>query len=234
MSSVTVETSERARSKTPDDIWEDDFLETEDSRYNENEASAKRRKVDSSDTLTETTQSASTKELEESDPPKKTSKGPFIDESDDDDDMEAYRELEQTSPLVKATNNDIPPTTNYESSEDLAELEQPPPLVRDAATYIVHDGQTNFDELEEDGYVGQELRENFCWDDIDLEQPSERVDLKGLNDPRDDEPNCVTCPICQTSLAGQSETVCLDLSDFHRGAELLTLNRKYPFMSIVV
>lgn len=204
--SITVETSERARSKTPDDIWEDDFLETGDSRYNENEASAKRRKVDSSDALTETTQSASTKELKESDPPKKTNNGPFIDESDDEDDMEAYRELEQTSPLVQAMNNDIPSTTNYESSEDLAELEQLPPLVRDAATYIGHDGQTNFDELEEDGYVGQELRENFCWEDIDLEQPSERVDLKGLNDPRDDEPNCVTCPICQTPLAGQSET----------------------------
>ncbi|KAJ5875081.1 DNA cross-link repair protein pso2/snm1 [Penicillium subrubescens] len=212
---VTIDLTERARSRTPEDIWgeSEDFLDPEGSRYSENGQSVKRRKVESPD--------ASNDDEEANDPPmpvkpapaKKSNSGPFIDESDSEDDMEAYREQEETSHTIDTTNTDQRPSLDDESSTKPLAAQRPlAPLVRDATNDANDDELANFDDIEDgDELVGEEFRDG-PWDDQEDEE-GQNTDFgmmpNGLNDSTyfDAEPEGVsTCPICQRALAGFSET----------------------------
>lgn len=204
----TLDANERTRSRTPDDIWgdENEFPESEDLRYHEKDSSVKRRKVDSPDTTAKTTPPDTDKKPNGV---KKTNKGPFIDESDSEDDMDAYREQPETSPAPIITNNDeMPPIANDEVSKDLAEPEQPPP-VRDATTDTRDEGYVNFDELEEEEFIGEEFLDK-PWEECELEGPNNESGFDDMTDSINGETNSVTCPICQISLAGNNENVSSD------------------------
>lgn len=197
----------RPRSQSPEDIWgeADDVLGPDDSRYNENDSAAKRRKVDSPSPSAEKGQSKSTSK------PTKKNNGPFIDESDsEEDDMEAYRDLE-TIP----DNNETLPTS-------LKTIDDPPqdppaervqsPSVRDATRHAENDEFADFDDLEEEELVGEEFREE-PWGNEEQEQHigfglDAADDLNDLNDydaPTNE--SVSSCPICQKSLAGFGDTV---------------------------
>ncbi|KAF3391349.1 DNA cross-link repair protein pso2/snm1 [Penicillium rolfsii] len=216
----TDDLAERARSPTPEDIWgeSEDFMEPEGSRYNENGQSVKRRKVDSPD--------ASDDDNEANDPPKpvkpapakKANSGPFIDESDSEDDMEAYRELKETSPAIDTTNNDQTPSLDDESSiKSLAAQRPLAPLVRDATNETNDDEPANFDDIEDgDELVGEEFRDR-PWDQDDQEEEEEDGQITDLGMVTPDDPaestyfdaepkSSSTCPICQRALIGFSET----------------------------
>jgi DNA cross-link repair 1A protein len=214
---VTVDLTERARSRTPEDIWgeSEDFMELEGSRYNENGQSVKRRKVDSPD--------ASNDNGEVNDPPKpvkpplakKSNSGPFIDESDsEDDDMEAYRELKETSPTIDMTNDDQRLSLDDESSTQPLAAQRPlAPLVRDATNDTNDDELANFDDIEDgDELIGEEFRDR-PWDDQEDEE-GQNTDF-GMITPNDlndstyfdaESEGVSTCPVCQRALAGFSET----------------------------
>ncbi|KAJ5310903.1 Glutaredoxin [Penicillium atrosanguineum] len=196
------ETNGRSRSRTPEDIWGDDgFLKEDDQRYNENGSSSKRRKVDSP-----------TAPVKTEDVPKPTTfsaqvpaatSGPFIDESDSEDDMEAYRELDETSP--------VPATTIHGqlfALDDDPAMDPPaeqPPVVREVTSLTDDDEFANFDYLEEDEPVGEEFRER-PWEDQEGLQLDDDNDIDDMNGTVSTTDAGMTCPICQEALAGLNET----------------------------
>ncbi|KAA8648312.1 hypothetical protein EYZ11_001985 [Aspergillus tanneri] len=212
---VATEELERARSRTPDDIWgERDIGESEvpeGEKYIENGSAVKRRKMDCSvdqkahnDSDTVCTP-LSTKDRHVS--------GPFIDESDSEDDLQPFGEFEEgTMDPRKEDTEGKEKLTDIDNNEDRANSKRPttvvPPLVREAMSHIADDEYTNFDDLEEDGFSGEdefldqesELEENgveeviCCGDSTALE--------RGDTDFRDE---VSTCPICQVELFGLNE-----------------------------
>ncbi|KAJ5999688.1 DNA repair metallo-beta-lactamase [Penicillium waksmanii] len=203
---AATDTSERTRSRTPDDIWGDE-TETSDAdelRYHEKASSVKRQKVESPEAPVDIPRLDVSTTPKDSVSAKKTNKGPFIDESDSEDDMDAYRDLNEASPAPSETNNGTPSLMNDELSKDLAESEQPPP-VRDATTSAGNEGYVNFDELEEEEFIGEEFLDK-PWEDSDTERPGNGLEFDDVNDPINDESNSVSCPICQTALVGHSES----------------------------
>lgn len=214
---VTIDLTERARSRTPDDIWgeNEDCMEPEGSRYNENGQSIKRRKVDSPETSNESEEASDAPKPVKPAPAIKSNNGPFIDESDSEDDMEAYRELKEASPtIVDTTYNDQPPSLDDEpGTKPLAT--QPPltPLVRDATNDTNDDGLANFDDVEDDDeLVGEEFRDR-PWDDQENEERQQTdcgmITPYDFDDSLDFAPEfeeVSTCPICQKALPGFNET----------------------------
>ncbi|KAJ5547346.1 hypothetical protein N7494_004931 [Penicillium frequentans] len=202
--SANIETKPRARSRTPDDFWG----ETNDTRYNENDSAVKRRKTDEAIDLTEIKQVD-----DETKPPKesahrKATSGPFIDESDseDEDDMDAYREIKDQE---YSEDNPIPtisPISGDHAEDSSAESAQPP-LVRDTS-YAENEDENFDDEEEEDEFVGEEFRES-PWENEDASlrasledvtdaiSPAEAEGISGIAD--------FTCPACQGRLAGLNE-----------------------------
>lgn len=211
-----VDLTERARSQTPEDIWgeNEDFMEPDGARYNENGQPSKRRKVDSPD-ASNNEEADDVRKPVKSKPAKKSNSGPFIDESDSEDDMEAYRELKETSPTIPdAIHNDQSPALNDEPSTKSLST-QPPlsPPVRDATNDANDDELANFDDIEDgDELVGEEFRDR-PWNDQEDEE-GQRTEL-GMITPYDsndsnnfdtESEGVSTCPICQTALAGFNET----------------------------
>ncbi|EKV06391.1 DNA repair protein Pso2/Snm1, putative [Penicillium digitatum PHI26] len=210
-------TSERERSLTPD-IWGDDeeFLKSDPNRYNERDTAVKRRKLDSLDSPADETrqpdaESKTTKAPTPAPAPAKTKKmsGPFIDESDSENDMEAYRELHETTPVAKDVTNDTLQRDKIVATERTFEP-TPLPLVR-AATNADDNESTNFDDIEEeDEFVGEEFR-NRPWEGEEQEQ---QVDLEVDPDKDSNDSSGVeglegevsTCPICQVMLKDLDET----------------------------
>ena len=201
----------RPRSQSPDDIWgeADDVLGPDDSRYNENDSAAKRRKVDSSSPSAEKAQSKSTSKPDKAPKPTKKNNGPFIDESDSEDDMEAYRDLEtipdnnETLPALKTIDDppQDPPAERVQS-----------PSVRDATRYAENDEFADFDDLEEEELAGEEFREEPWGDEeqgetigLGLDAADDLNDFNDYDAPTNESVN--SCPICQKSLAGYGETV---------------------------
>lgn len=204
--SANVQRTPRARSRTPDDFWG----EADDTRYNEIDSAAKRRKTDEAIDLTENKQvdeeTKSPKEL----PPRKATSGPFIDESDseDEDDMDAYREIKDQENFEDNLVPTISPISGDHAENSSAESAQPP-LVRD--TNYAENKDENFDDEEEDEFVGEEFRESpwgngeASWkasleDVTDTMSPAEAEGIFGIAD--------LTCPACQGRLAGLNEQVC--------------------------
>lgn len=210
-------TSERERSLTPD-FWGDDdeFLKRDAKRYNESDTAVKRRKVDSPDSPATETQQPETESKTEKAPtptPAKTQKrsGPFIDESDSEDDMEAYRELDETTPTTRDMTNEALHKDKIVATERTSES-TPPPLVSAATNNADNDEYANFDVIEdEDELIGEEFR-NRPWEgeeqdhQIDLEVDPDKVlnDCSGIEDI---EGEVSTCPICQMVLKDLNETV---------------------------
>lgn len=213
---VTAETGDRARSPTPENIWGegDDILEADDSRFNEDGSSVKRRKVDSSNASIESGQADSAPKPVKRAPGKAATSGPFIDESDSEDDMEAYQELEEPSPGPLNTPGEQPSLGKDDPASDPpADL---PPLVREVTSHVEDDEFANFDDLEEDEPLGDEFRERPCGD----EEREIRLDDDDFDDVNGTDITADTsvsaCPICQKALAGFSETVRIfTLHGFH-------------------
>ncbi|KAJ5091076.1 DNA repair metallo-beta-lactamase [Penicillium alfredii] len=187
----------KARSPTPDDIWgeNDDTLRADDPRYNENDMTAKRRKVDSPSATPDCVRpsDSESKLAESTGPPKpRLTSGPFIDESDSEDDMETYRELEEPAPVDDSAFAQPPSVPTHSSP------------VREVTNYAENDEYTNFDDLEEDELVGEEFRER-PWENEEQEQ---RIDIDtddtnaSIDTANNLEAEVTTCPICQTALAG--------------------------------
>ncbi|CAL5867134.1 uncharacterized protein PFLUO_LOCUS1346 [Penicillium psychrofluorescens] len=213
LAQVAATTEARARSRSPANIWgdndDDDFFNADDQRYNET-ASVKRRKVNSPDTAANDTQQ-SDNGLKSTNPPtsKKPTSGPFIDESDSEEDMNAYKELQDTSPTVGHTtvgergpiNND---TAAYERSPAFAS----PNLVREETSHAGNDEFADFDDLEEDEFVGEEFRER-PWEDEEQGVPIDGVvgdsdSCSGVDQSAGEE--VAVCPICQLTLPKLDET----------------------------
>lgn len=208
--------SEQERSPTPD-IWGDDeeSPEADDQRYNESDSAVKRRKVESPSTSADEAQQTEAEPATTKAPaPPKIQKrsGPFIDESDSEDDMEAYREIEENNVLITdVTNNEPSPIDKMVSTERPSES-APPPLVRAATNDANNDEHANFDDLEEeDELIGEESR-NWPWEgeeetlEVDLELDAQK-DLKECSGAEDIDREVTTCPICDTALKGFNETV---------------------------
>ncbi|KAJ5781329.1 DNA repair metallo-beta-lactamase [Penicillium paradoxum] len=207
------ETNEKARSPTPD-IWGDDeeFLKADDERYNENDSAVKRRKFDSPRTSVDEAQQGETEPTTtKASPPPKVQKrsGPFIDESDSEDDMEAYREIDDTTiGTADSTNIKSLPMDKIASIEQESEP-IPPPLVRTARDNAENYERANFDDLEEDELIGEEIR-NRPWEmeeqeqDIDLGVEPEN-DINDCSGVEDIDGGVGKCPICQTALKGFDE-----------------------------
>ncbi|KAJ5427496.1 DNA repair metallo-beta-lactamase [Penicillium cf. griseofulvum] len=269
-------TSERERSLTPD-FWDDDEEgpKVDNKRYNESDSAVKRRKVDSPGTPVDETQQSPHTELKSTKAPIpapiKTQKrsGPFIDESDSEDDMEAYREFHGTTPPASkdVTNETLrldaesktteapapepaptktqkicgpfiddsdsendtaayreihePTSTSRDAMNETSQMDQivathrtsepaPLPLVRAATNNADNDEHANFDDIEEeDELVGEEFR-NRPWEGEEQEQQinlevDPNKDLNDCSGIEDIEGEVSTCPICQIVLGDLSE-----------------------------
>ncbi|KAJ5844758.1 hypothetical protein N7534_008427 [Penicillium rubens] len=214
----TAVTSERERSLTPD-FWGDneDFSKADDKRYNESDTAVKRRRVDSPDSPVSETQqsdaeSKTTKAPAATPAPAKVQKrsGPFIDESDSEDDMEAYRELQESTRTTRDVTNETSQMDTIVATRHTSEP-TPQPLVRTATNNADDDEHADFDDIEEeDELIGEEFR-NRPWEGEEQEQ---EIDLevdpdKYLNDcsgVEDVEGEVSTCPICQMKLKDLNET----------------------------
>lgn len=206
---VTSEASDRARSRTPENIWGegDDFLELDDLRFNENGSSVKRQKVDLLNGSTEKEQSDSGSKLVQPARAKAASNGPFIDESDSEEDIEAYREPDEPSPAPANRHDRQRSPFKDDPARDTPVA--PPPLVREATSHVEDDEFANFDDLEEEEPVGEEFRERPCEDEEqDLRFDDDDVDDSNGTDITNDT-FVNACPICQKALTRLSEIVCI-------------------------
>ncbi|KAJ5475344.1 DNA cross-link repair protein pso2/snm1 [Penicillium diatomitis] len=216
---TTLDVDRRSRSRTPDDIWGDaeDLLPPNDSRDAEDEQSAKRRKMDSPDSKDGNTETGDRPKTTKPKAAASSINGPFIDESDSEEDLPNYHEITDTPPAVlpAMSTNVISPPQEESPTNRLAN--QPPlspsPLVRDVTTDGNDFGTADFDDIEEgDELIGEEFRER-PWDDEDDEQahgvrfgmmaPNDYEDA--LNVDPDKEGSVTTCPICQQALANFTE-----------------------------
>lgn len=210
----------RGRSRTPDDdLWE----EREDERFNENHAAVKRRRIQEASSLEEESkEDVTAKDITPVSIKAKKNNGPFIDESDSEDDLEAFREVvdvpdESTSKpksdgelVFGAAAGDISPKDESSDTPPLAA--ERPPLVREATSHIEDDEFADFDDLEEDEFRGEDFLEGqWTEEQKDLElRGYETPETSGAGETNEDTNNEMpSCPICQASLGGLSHSVCL-------------------------
>ncbi|GES65006.1 DNA repair protein Pso2/Snm1 [Aspergillus terreus] len=203
----------RERSLTPEEFWGEDgdekdekAKEEEDARYNENGSSVKRRKVDSpgADPRSNGDTPVSVKP--------RTVSGPFIDESDSEDEVPGFEEVNNMEPLPNT------PTVTRESAvrEDRPnDATRPsdvavPPLVREATSHFhfEDDEYPNFDDIEEDEFAGErdflEPCEGRPEDAIfELDDSTEDLGIEG--GPVEPGGESILCPVCETELSGLSE-----------------------------
>ncbi|KAL1855564.1 hypothetical protein Plec18167_004097 [Paecilomyces lecythidis] len=206
----------RGRSKTPDDdIWG----EQQDDRFNETENSVKRRRVQEESSLDEKSKDdAASKETTPVSAKPKKNNGPFIDESDSEDDLEAFREVADVpaaSDSKSKPNNeddfdvapaDVEPANHQLSSMPPLAAERPP-LVREATSHIEDDEFADFDDIEEDEFRGEDFLEG-PW--IEGQTGSEfggyeTPETSGAGETNGDMNETPSCPICQASLGGLSD-----------------------------
>ncbi|KAJ9210616.1 hypothetical protein DTO166G4_7759 [Paecilomyces variotii] len=207
----------RGRSRTPDDdLWG----EREDERFNENHAAVKRRRTQEASSLEEESkEDVTAKEITPVSIKAKKNNGPFIDESDSEDDLEAFREVvdvpdESTSKpksdgelVFGAAAGDISPKDESSDTPPLAA--ERPPLVREATSHIEDDEFADFDDLEEDEFRGEDFLEGqWTEEQKDLElRGYETPETSGAGETNEDTNNEIpTCPICQASLGGLSHS----------------------------
>ncbi|PWY89076.1 p450-domain-containing protein [Aspergillus heteromorphus CBS 117.55] len=221
---------ERERERTPDDFWDQDKdgdgsgsgnggevveivsgdEDWDGGRYNENGGGVKRRRVEDSGSgdrkeeggdgvkIGSTTTSSKKRQIS----------GPFIDESDseEEEDLERFREVGDSSLSENngdGNEHDRKESPNYED----AKPDTPAPSVREATSLIDNEEDANFDDLE-DEFRDEELLDTFQDEDED-EDGDVDVDgtgLDGTGDAEDFGCEAPVCPICQTVLAGLTDT----------------------------
>lgn len=184
----------RSRSRTPDDFWgegeENSGKEKDEERYNENGSAVKRRRTGDSSTSSlaenegdgkgEVNEKEGVENKSESRAKPKTKiSGPFIDESDSEEDLDAFREVDVDETVTSAT--DEPKSNTDGSDQSTPDI---PPLVREATSHIDEE-YANFDDL---GEGEEELLEPLSPAGNECEEEA-------------------VCPICQDSFAGLSEVV---------------------------
>lgn len=204
---MTIEANDRARSRTPENIWGEgeDFLEPDHARFHEHGASVKRQKTDSRNGSMEEAQSDSGSKSAKPARAEALSNGPFIDESDSEEDMEAYQEPEEPSSATAITKSGPESPAKNDPPRDSPTA--PPPLVREVTNHAVDDEFANFDDLEEEP-VGDEFRER-PWEDEEQDLRFDDDDINDLNGTDTTPDSSVNaCPICQKVLTHLSETVC--------------------------
>jgi DNA cross-link repair 1A protein len=233
------EGGEKARSPTPD-IWGDDeeFLKPDDEKYNESGSAAKRRKVESPITSADEEQKTDAEPTSTKLPvPTKTRSGPFIDESDNEDDLEAFREIQGTaSATTDVAHDESLPTDKTADNERLSEPTTPP-MVRAATNNADHDEHANFDDLEEEDELIAEETRNRPWEteehdqqiDLDIDPDNETNDCSGIEETAEEDVS--TCPICQTALKDLNVTVSCH-SSYWVCASAHAQYRKFPCMSM--
>ena len=208
-------TNGRARSRTPENIWGevDDFLGPDDAPYDKQALSVKCRKVDT--TIQNKESGDHPISTQPSLPAKKMISGPFIDESDSEGELDAYRESQGIShPLEDAQKGDQRPLDDNSMIRPV-EVSQPS-LVRDATSFA-NDENADFDDIEEDEFVGEDFRDQ-PWEDEeqDYETYHDFDATNDLHDPPDlstttSEAPC-TCPVCEMLLTACTPNVSLIFS----------------------
>lgn len=133
-------------------------------------------------------------------PAKPKQSGPFIDESDsEEEDLGAFGDIEEI-PAVSDEGNQA--NRRRHSPVDI------PPLVREATSNAEYDEFANFDDLEESEFREEEFLEPLVdeeteqFPDIGMDG-SITTDTPGENTVE----GVAICPICQTRLVGSTETV---------------------------
>ncbi|KAL4885189.1 DNA repair metallo-beta-lactamase-domain-containing protein [Aspergillus karnatakaensis] len=194
------------REKTPDDFWGEELGEEEgggqDGRSNESGDTVKRRKVDG-------VSPSAAGDVEEKKVVSKAKKvsGPFIDESDsEEEDLDAYRDIgnnQEEAPQVNGVKEEkeeskLPP------DEDLpARKRDPaadvPPLVREASSHMQDDEFPDFDDID-----GEDIEEGGVFLDLAGEEyiKDEETDINDVSADMIELEETPTCPICQGSLVG--------------------------------
>lgn len=162
---------------------------------NENGGSVKRRKRESSPLAGKEDEPKSSNI---STPAKSRQSGPFIDESDsEEEDLGAFRDVEEPPAVSEFGQSD----TRQSSAVNV------PPLVREATSHAEDDEEfANFDDLEENEFREEEFLEPLCDEEMEQDGLDESIgtDTPGEESVSDGVP---VCPICQTSLPGSSEMV---------------------------
>lgn len=238
---------ERERSPTPtaDDIWgtgEDNdsgiLKEHGEERFNENGSAVKRRRVDSSSP--EKTVGDATNGSKSSKP--KQSSGPFIEDSDSEDDLGLYKEVEEPSTVAAKAeetnaNGDSTGVDTLETEERPIGL-APPSLVREAMSNVEDDEFPNFDDVEdgefqeEEGSLEHPLEEDEKEQDHDVYDP--KNNSPGMAECEERGNEVAVCPICQGSLAKLKELVrCFLCSLESNIIQILTSYRTSRYMSII-
>jgi DNA cross-link repair 1A protein len=192
-----IKPSSRERAKTPDDdIWENWGEPGTVDRFNESEGSIKRRKVETTRKNSETGQR----------------KGPFIDESDsEEDDNAASNNFGIRVPRHSEENLGKPRSIYSEMGTESATAVETPSLVRaatrdaeeDRDDAVADDFEDIDDELEGEDFTGRPWIEEEAMAFGMLEDNT-------IVDPADDTETTEgvpTCPICETSLGGLSDSV---------------------------
>lgn len=213
--------SRESRSRTPDDIWGDedgteDVAQPDGGRYNENGNSVKRRRVESSPAVDQGDVPRPAKPTKA-----RQVSGPFIDESDSDDDLGAFKEVEQEVPSFERTTTGngeekgLTTIVNVNSAlkEQLSAV-APPSLVREATSHAGDDEFANFDDIEDENFIDDDDILDPFYADEDAGEKADFLgstvidDCLGINDISE----CsggegLACPICEKDLSGLSEGV---------------------------
>ncbi|RHZ73122.1 hypothetical protein CDV55_108518 [Aspergillus turcosus] len=210
--------SRESRSRTPDDIWGDedgteDVTQPDGGRYNENGNSVKRRRVESSPAVDQGDVPRPAKPTKA-----RQVSGPFIDESDSDDDLGAFKDVDQEVPSFERTTTGneeekgLTTTVNVNSAlKEQPSAVAPPSLVREATSHAGDDEFANFDDIEDENFIDDDILDPFYAD----EDAGEKADFLGSTIIDDslginDISECSggegpACPICEKDLSGLSE-----------------------------
>ncbi|KAL4920757.1 cytochrome P450-domain-containing protein [Aspergillus aurantiobrunneus] len=197
----------RDRSRTPDDIWGEeesvDAVRALDSeRYNKSDSTVKRRKVDQA-----VSQSDSAEQKEIVRKFQKVS-GPFIDESDSEDEgLEAFRDLgdgdnQEQIPGENGIKESVRSSDQDQTARKREFAADVPPLVREATSHTQDDEYLDFDDIG-DEVEGRGFLDGEDEDEVKDEETSgsdlddQSADIADIETP--------TCPICQESLEGLDE-----------------------------
>ncbi|KAF7589708.1 hypothetical protein BBP40_003955 [Aspergillus hancockii] len=229
--SIDHSTPPRSRSRTPDDIWGEDAeapVVPDEERYNENGSAVKKRKVESD--LSADGELAATPTPA---PPKSRQvSGPFIDESDSEEDLAAFGDFNDEPVVpetVEAEGKGARKDNDRTSDVDV------PSLVREATSYIEDSEYANFDDLEEDEFGEEE--DILDLPDKDDEGAEDVVfGFDDSNNPMDTDGSDVdpggdaaVCPICQVELVGLSDVdVSVHVNDCLDGKPASVLPKPQP------
>ncbi|KKK16638.1 hypothetical protein ARAM_000509 [Aspergillus rambellii] len=203
----------RERSRTPDDIWgeeseslrpeKEEQVEQEQARFHENGSAVKRRKLDSP-----SVEGADPKLAKKRAAKSPKASGPFIDESDSENELDAFKEFQEQS-------------VELDSKEDCSRIEDDrieitristadvPPLVREATSHMQDDECSNFDDPGEEEFQEQECSLDALDGEVMTEEGT--LDFDANDSPALDEDSvdlgddAPVCPVCQGSLGGLSE-----------------------------